>query len=96
MCRPAPGNYAVDEMAGRKIERMVLESRGTSQQFACRSCATLPPLSFSSLTEIVILPSLSFFFFNSSILYRYPPGGGSVYSNNQIFSEQDPAVDREF
>lgn len=46
----APGNYAVDEMAGRKIERMVLESRGTSEQFACRSpIPPLPLLSFSSL-----------------------------------------------
>lgn len=98
-------------MAGRKIERMVLESRGTSEQFACRSpIPPLPLLSFSSLRQIVIhpessenryernflFPSFSSFFFNSSILYRNPVTKRElVYSNNRIFSKQDSGVDRE-
>lgn len=83
----ASGNYAVDEMAGRKIERMVLESRGTSEQFACRSpIPPLPLLSFSSLQtnrnpsrvereslrEKFPLPFLFFFFLIQFILYRNP------------------------
>lgn len=76
MCRPAPRNYAVDEMAGRKIERMVLESRSTSEQFACRSplllsASVIRERSHDRYERNFLFSFLFFFFFFfRSILYR--------------------------
>lgn len=77
MCRPAPRNYAVDEMAlaenwtnGSRVKERALNNLPASFS---HSCATLLfPLSFSSLREIVIRER-SHDRYERNFLYFFPP-----------------------